>query len=291
MRRFKTGRSHDTVGIPYIIHQSEGRIAKRCGLRPTQGATFTRPHTRSAPGNHPWPLVTIALGLFGLFVLVATHLDVCSHWLARLWEGPGAAPPLVVPHLVCPVDKDGDGLTDLEDIAAGARQEVTERTIYVDDYYSGGYPPDGLGVCTDVIWRAFEAAGYDLKSLVDADIRAHPSDYPRVIWGPDPNIDFRRVPNLVVFLEKVATSLTTEVRPGDPVNLAQWQGGDVVVFGTGGVYDHIAIISDRRRSDGVPLIIHNQGPWATEEDALLTRPTGIAAHFRFPVWEESPGGG
>lgn len=32
----------------------------------------------------------------------------------------------------------------------------------------GGYPPDNIGVCIDVVWRAFANAGYSLKDMVDA---------------------------------------------------------------------------------------------------------------------------
>ncbi|MGQ9533172.1 MAG: DUF1287 domain-containing protein [Desulfotomaculales bacterium] len=177
-------------------------------------------------------------------------------------------------------DQDGDGLLDLDDMVQGARAYVGTRPKYRDGYYPGGYPPPGEGVCTDVIWRAFRAAGYDLKAMVDADIRARPQAYPRVNGRPDPNIDFRRVANLVVFFQGHAASLTTRVLPGDPENLREWQGGDIVVFGP--PLEHIAVISDRRRPDGVPYLLHNAGPYASETDALLSWPTAITHHFRFP---------
>ena len=43
----------------------------------------------------------------------------------------------------------------------------------------------------------FAAAGYDLKSLVDGHIAENPELYPD---EADPNIDFRRVKNLYIFL-------------------------------------------------------------------------------------------
>jgi hypothetical protein len=75
-----------------------------------------------------------------------------------------------------------------------------------------------------------------------------------------------------------ALSLTSNVLPGNVSNLVEWQPGDIVIFGNGG---HIGIISDRRRSDGVPLLIHNTGPWATEGDYLLRYPSPITGHYRF----------
>ncbi len=232
------------------------------------------------------------LAVVGAALWGAAHTVHGSLWLSRLWlDSSWSGPPLAVPRLLSPIDKDGDGVDDLSDIVAGARTEVSRRTLYRSAYYAGGFPPDGEGTCTDVIWRAFQAAGYDLKAMVDADIQANTADYPRVGGQPDPNIDFRRVPNLAVFLPKVALNLTTDVRPGDLASLSEWQGGDIVVFGLGGVFDHIAVVSDRRRPDGVPLLIHNYGPVTVEDDNLLAWPTGIAAHFRFPRGEESPAGG
>ncbi|MFQ9052619.1 MAG: DUF1287 domain-containing protein [Oscillospiraceae bacterium] len=92
--------------------------------------------------------------------------------------------------------------------------------------------PTTAWACTDVIWQAFRAAGYSLKDLVDADIAAHPEYYPN-IETPDGNIDFRRVSNLDTFFRRHAQVLTCEL--DDP---AQWQPGDIVIFGD---RDHIGI--------------------------------------------------
>lgn len=154
---------------------------------------------------------------------------------------------------------------------------------YRSEYYAGGYPPVHEGVCTDVIWRAFRDAGYDLKVMVDADIRAHLPAYWRVEGSPDANIDFRRVPNLDVFLKRYAQILTTEIIPGDVENLAQWQPGDIVVWDR--PIEHIGIISDRRRKDGVPYVLHNAGPVASEADILQVWRSKLIGHYRFPKVE------
>lgn len=185
-----------------------------------------------------------------------------------------------IPQIPCPIDKDGDGVDDLKDIVEGAKKEVMRKPHYRSVYYQGGYPPDNEGVCTDVIWRAFQNAGYNLKELIDKDIRENTSHYPRVEGKPDPNIDFRRVQNIVVFLRRHGLELTTEVVPGDADNLYLWQPGDIVTFDY--PYEHIAIISDKRRADGVPYLIHNAGPTASETDRLLSWPSSITGHFRFP---------
>ena len=189
-------------------------------------------------------------------------------------------PVLKIEKLVLESDQDGDGILDLDDILEGARMEVENQPRYKSAYYNGGYPPDNEGVCTDVIWRAYKNAGYDLKELIDKDIRENTADYPRVEGRPDPNIDFRRVPNLLVFFQRFGESLTLELIPNDPENLKEWQGGDIVVYGA--PLWHIAIVSDKRRADGVPYIIHNAGPTPREEDYLLKWTSPLIGHFRFP---------
>lgn len=189
-------------------------------------------------------------------------------------------PSVIIPSIACPTDKDGDGLDDLKDIVAGAKAEVKRKPEYRSAYYQEGYPPENEGVCTDVVWRAFRDAGYDLKGLVDQDIRSNPSQYPRIQGKPDPNIDFRRVPNLISFFQRNGQELTREIKPGDIENLTLWQPGDIVTYGL--PHEHIAIVSDKRRPDGVPYIIHNAGPIPTESDQLESWPSPMTGHFRFP---------
>ncbi|MCR4419222.1 MAG: DUF1287 domain-containing protein [Clostridia bacterium] len=232
--------------------------------------------------------VLLVLALLGLVAGFRFYLGarLPADWAAELQRAAPWVPEVQVEKVVLDHDQDGDGIPDLDDTVQGAREYVRTRPRYRDGYYAGGYPPPGEGVCTDVIWQSLRAAGYDLKAMVDADIRAHPDLYPRVGGKPDPNIDFRRVANLVVFFERHAASLTTEVRPGDPENLKQWQAGDIVVFGP--PLAHIAVVSDRRRPDGVPYLLHNAGPCAAETDALLSWPTPITHHFRFPDPKKLP---
>jgi len=186
---------------------------------------------------------------------------------------------VAVERIVANSDKDGDGILDADDIVQGARQEVKNKTKYKDAYYAGGYPPDGEGVCTDVVWRALKNAGYDLKTLMDQDILQNTKSYPRVAGTPDPNIDFRRVKNQFVFFQRHATSLTTEIIPGDPENLKEWQGGDIVITD---IPDHVAIVSDKRNWQGVPYVIHNARRRASEDDCLVSWNKHIIGHFRFP---------
>ena len=184
------------------------------------------------------------------------------------------AQQLGITEMSSPVDADGDGVDDWHDIMAGARDYIATDPHYKSKYYDGGYPDDGYGVCTDVVWHAFQAAGYELKDLVDADIAANPQRYPRVTT-PDPNIDFRRVSNLDPFFTAHAQVLTCSF--DDP---SQWQPGDIVTFGSS---DHIAICSDKRRADGIPWIIHHGNPVedAVEADQILRQT--VTGHYRWMV--------
>ncbi|NPV93548.1 MAG: DUF1287 domain-containing protein [Firmicutes bacterium] len=185
-----------------------------------------------------------------------------------------------VPLVVAQNDRNANGVPDALDLVKGARREVEIRAEYDAAYYNG-YPPEGKGACTDVVWRAYREAGCGLKELLDRDIREHPTAYGRTGQRPEPNIDFRRVPNLEVFFSRHAKRLTTEVRPWEVDNLVEWQPGDIVIFGP--PVDHIGVVSDQRRRDGVPLVIHNAGPYATETEVLLSWPSKITHHFRFPA--------
>lgn len=179
----------------------------------------------------------------------------------------------LIRHGICTVhskvDFDHDLIDDYTDLMLGARRYVNTQPDYVSDYFSGGYPPEGQGVCTDVVWRALRAAGYDFKAMIDKDIAKNPSAYPLTNGLPDANIDFRRVVNLKVYMERHTTVLTTDTdRP------EEWQPGDFVFY-----EGHVAIVSDRRNADGLPWIIHHTGRGAFEEDALTYRP--ITGHYRW----------
>lgn len=243
----------------------------------------TRRGHRARTGLFVVAIVGLVLATAGFAFLTDVGWSLAGRLTGLPAPGHGISflrPPLEVDKVVLDHDQDADGVKDLADIVAGARAYVADRPRYRSAYYAGGYPPEGEGVCTDVIWKALQAAGYDLKKALDEDIKAHPADYPRVGGKPDPNIDFRRVQNLAVFFQKYGVTLTEKVVPWDKENLKEWQGGDIVVFGRS--LDHIGIVSDRRRADGVPYLIHNAGPWGTEDDSLTTWPTGIRYHLRFP---------
>jgi len=167
------------------------------------------------------------------------------------------------------VDKDGDGIDDQSDILQNVRNYIATEPKYKSQYYAGGYPDDGYGVCTDVVAQGLLHAGYDLMELVQADILAHADMYD--IEKADPNIDFRRVRNLIIYFRNNAIELTTDI-----FQIKEWQGGDIIVF-----EKHIGIVSDKRNKNGVPFLIHHANPYQMhyEEDVLEHR-EDIVGHFR-----------
>lgn len=170
-------------------------------------------------------------------------------------------------------DADGDGVDDYTDILNGARKFIDTKPKYKSAYYSGGYPTDGYYVCTDLIWYALKEAGYDFKEMIDEDIANNISDYD--IEVADSNIDFRRVRNIKVFLDKYAEKLTTDAN-----DIAAWQGGDIVVYN-----NHIGIVSDKRNNKGINYIIHHDGHHKYEENGLTRKK--IIGHYRFNLHTEN----
>lgn len=151
--------------------------------------------------------------------------------------------------------------------------------------YPGGDIDPNIGVCTDLIVRAFRGAGYDLQKLVHEDAVINFSAYPYANWGmtkPNANIDHRRVPMLNVFFKRFGKSLTIKT---DSAHIAEWEAGDIVIWDlTGrGRLDHIGIVSDKRiRKNNRPLVIDNfPDPGYVMESDRLEAWT-IRAHYRYP---------
>ena len=167
------------------------------------------------------------------------------------------------------IDYDNDGIDDYSDFLLGAKKDAENHPTYKSDYYSEGYPPENIGVCTDVVWRAFREAGYSLREMMSRDISNNIKDYIE-IKIPDDNIDFRRVYNQKVFFEKYAISLTL-----DPYDIEEWQPGDIVFIEN----NHVGVVSDKRNKKGVTYLLHNSGQPVREEDYLNRKE--ITGHYRF----------
>lgn len=169
------------------------------------------------------------------------------------------------------IDYDNDDIDDYSDILEGAKKFIDKKPRYKSAYYDGGYPTDDNYVCTDIIWFALKNAGYDFKKLIDEDISNNKKEYDEDVG--DKNIDFRRVRNISVFLERNTMSLSVS-------SIDTFNPGDIVVY-----KDHIAIVSDRKNSKGINYILHHDGYHDYEDNGLFRK--DIIGHYRWRLKDGS----
>jgi len=168
----------------------------------------------------------------------------------------------------------------LRQFAAAALERTQHAVRYDPAYvrlpYPGGDVPADTGVCTDEVIRAYRAVGIDLQKEVHEDMAANFSAYPRK-WGrrePDPNIDHRRVPNLMVFFSRKGESLPITDRAED------YAPGDLVTWDLGGGLTHIGMVVDRKTLfTRRYMIVHNIGAGPKMEDVLFD--WKITGHYRY----------
>ncbi len=160
---------------------------------------------------------------------------------------------------------------------AAARKQIGVTVSYDPEYrvlpYPGGDVPLNTGVCTDVVTRALREQGVDLQRAVHEDMKQHFAAYPHQ-WGlkaPDPNIDHRRVPNLMTYFNRQGWELPITGQGTD------YHPGDVVTWNLGGAITHIGVVSDTPGRAG-PMVIHNIGQGTREEDVLFG--FKIIGHYR-----------
>lgn len=161
------------------------------------------------------------------------------------------------------IDKDNDGIDDYTDILNGAKEFISTKPKYKSKYYKGGFPTDEYRVCTDIIWYSLKNAGYDFKSLIDEDIKNNKDAYDEDVG--DTNIDFRRVRNILVYLNRNTTKL--------PID-SDYNPGDIVVYD-----NHIAIVSDKLNKNNENYILHQHMYEPYEYNGLFKK--DIIGHFRW----------
>lgn len=113
-------------------------------------------------------------------------------------------------------------------ICEHAIEQSTKECTYDPAYRSIPYPngdvPEHLGVCTDVIIRAYRSVGVDLQQLIHEDMKIAHEVYNkrRKTEKLDRNIDHRRTPNMETFFTRKGAALKisqneTDYKPGDIV--------------------------------------------------------------------------
>jgi uncharacterized protein YijF (DUF1287 family) len=141
------------------------------------------------------------------------------------------------------------------------KADVKYDGSYFKISYPGGDVPGNVGVCTDVLIRAYRTLGF--------------KTYPN-LWGlksPDTNIDHRRVPNLMVFFSRKGVVLPVTDNPED------YLPGDIVAWNTFGL-THIGIVINKLSPHKKRyMIVHNFGSGTKIEDFLFSYE--IIGHFRY----------
>lgn len=169
-------------------------------------------------------------------------------------------------------------------VFVGALNQLVSPAVYDAGYQSISYPggdvPANRGACADVVVRALRSAGLDLQFEIYNDAL---SGAYRGIRSRDKNIDHRRVVNQEVYCRRHMETLTTKA---DPLHANEWLPGDIVTWRLPGNRPHTGIISDLRRGDGLPLVIHNVSV-VREEDVLTA--WAISGHYRFVAKSVSGG--
>ena len=169
-----------------------------------------------------------------------------------------------------------------QDLVEAALERTQHQVSYNGAYYRLDYPngdvPANIGVCTDVVIRAYRSLGVDLQVLVHEDMAANFAAYPsKRIWGlssTDRNIDHRRVPNLQTFFARHGQSLPVSQTSSD------YLPGDLVTWMLPGNLPHIGIVTDNLAlSSGNPKVVHNIGAGPQLEDMLFDY--RITGHYRY----------
>jgi len=169
-----------------------------------------------------------------------------------------------------------------QDIVSSLIERTTHNITYDGSYLSIDYPngdvPKNIGVCTDVIIRAYRTLGTDLQQLVHEDMRSNFLLYPsKRIWGlnsTDKNIDHRRVPNLQTFFKRHGVDFNVSN------NRADYSVGDIVTWILPGNLPHIGMVIDQIDPvSGNPMIVHNIGHGPKIDDMIFDYK--ITGHYRF----------
>ncbi|HCR49214.1 MAG TPA: DUF1287 domain-containing protein [Bacteroidetes bacterium] len=166
----------------------------------------------------------------------------------------------------------------VERLISAAIEQVGLTTGYDPAYRTLSYPngdvPIHTGVCSDVLIRAFRFIDMDFQKEVHEDMRKGFGKYPQ-LWNmsrPDPNIDHRRVPNLMRFFQRKGWEIpiSDEARHYKP--------GDIVTWIIPPNLTHIGLVTNRIANGDRLMVVHNYGFGTVENDALfLWKQTG---HFR-----------
>ena len=245
---------------------------------------LTRDHF-GAPAKTRWPfwalLISCLLGPFFFPVDVRKIHSVFTHALERraTQTKPHETEVVEPPEAVLPV------LSYLEYLLPKGLQF---EAAYVPMAYPMGDVPAGSGSAVDVVIRALRQIGLDLQVLIHEDMLHAPEAYPTELYEHkelDTNIDHRRLPNLLTFMERHFVEIPTSGRRWEE---QLWLPGDIVFYSKDAAPWpwHLGIVSMERDGRSVPLIYDHLPQCGFSRSHPLDQWI-LTHHFRLPSAHES----
>ena len=155
---------------------------------------------------------------------------------------------------------------------------VRYDSAYVGIPYLNGDVPAGTGSAPMKLSVPVPPSASICKKEIHQNMEHNLSAYPRR-WqwsqsGTDPNIDHRRVPNLMVFFSRKGESLPVTAIAAD------YRAGNLVTWDLANNVPHIGIVVDQRsRETGHYLVVHNIGRGPQMEDVLFR--WKVTGHYRY----------
>ena len=173
--------------------------------------------------------------------------------------------------------------TPIEIIVDHAKWQVTQDVTYDGSYrlidYPNGDVPAHIGVCTDVVIRAYRAVGIDMQVLIHEAVKADLSYYypihsKRGTAKVDANIDHRRVHIIRKLLNKNYPD--SKIKNSEP-----YLPGDIIVWDNW----HIGIlINEKVPGTNRYYAVHNIGAGPQKEDVYYD--DGYIDHYRWKPYEK-----
>ena len=187
-------------------------------------------------------------------------------------------------------DHDHDKIPDSLDIHVGMVKSMRNHARYDGSVHGAKYAyqdvPREIGVCTDVVVRAYRNAGINLHDLVFKDMHQAPKSY-GVKLGEKIHKGYahRRVRRLYPYFKRHFQKLSSSFDRGAKGKQA-WLPGDLLFMNfnpNGKKPEHVGLIAGHTQLSGYPLLAHNAAHlfYASEHDVLFAQP--LIARFRITL--------
>ena len=187
-------------------------------------------------------------------------------------------------------DQDHDHIPDSLDIHLGLMKSMINHARYDASYHGVSYPMGDVirevGVCTDVVVRAYRNAGINLQEQLIKDMYKAPKSYAlKPGKQPSKGYEHRRVRHLYPYFKRHFRALSTHFDQNSKSTQA-WLPGDLLfmnMWPNSKQPAHVGLVSGHIQMSGFPLLAHNAARffYASEHDVLFAQP--LIARFRITL--------